>query len=265
MITLYLKTWRDHWRSFLAWSLTLIALVSLQMSIYPSISKNSSAIQGFLDSYPDAIKKIFRMQDYTTGPGFLGTELYSMMIPLVLIAVGATWGASASAEEEDRGTADVLLTLPISRTRILISKMAATSTALVILAFLAVANILILKNPVEMKIPTSKLLAGTASSIALGLFFAGIAFLVGSLGRKRGPAVGVVTGLALIAFLIYSLSGLVDDFDSITPFNPMEWGLGGNPLFEGFDAQGCTRLVVGALVFMALANLKFSTKDISAP
>ena len=169
MIALYLKTWWDHWRTLLAWSLTLILLVSIQMSIYPSISKNKTALQGFLDSYPEAIRKIFRMQDYTSGPGFLSTELYSMMVPLVLIAVGATWGASATAEEEDEGTADVLLTLPISRTRILFSKMAATITVVVGLAFLAVANILILKNTVDMELDSGKLLAATFSSISLGL------------------------------------------------------------------------------------------------
>lgn len=265
MITLYFKTWWDHWRTLIAWSLTLILLVTIQMSIYPSISKNKTALQGFLDSYPEAIRKIFRMQDYTSGPGFLSTELYSMMVPLVLIAVGATWGASATAEEEDEGTADILLTLPISRTRILVSKMTATISVVILIAFLAVANILILKNSVKMEIETGKLLAATLSSISLGLFFTGVAFLVGSLSRRKGAAIGVVTGLSLIAFLIYSLSALVDDFDRITPFNPMEWGLGGQPLFNGIDASGITKLLIGAAILFFLAIIQFNRKDISTP
>jgi ABC-2 type transport system permease protein len=265
MIALYLKTWRDHWKSFLAWSITLVALTSLQMSIYPSISENSGAIQQFLDAYPDAIKKIFRMQDYTTGPGFLGTELYSLMIPLVLIAVGATWGASATAEEEDEGTADLLLTLPISRIRMLIAKTLAAVCALVLLALVAMANILLLKDAVGMEIETGDLIAGTISSITLGLFFTGIAFLAGSFSRQKGAAVGVVTGIALISFLIYSLSGLVDDFDPVMPFNPMQWGLGGNPLFNGIDYPGNLKLLTGTLILLGLANAKFKTKDISTP
>lgn len=265
MITLYLKTWRDHWRTLLAWSITLIALVSIQMSIYPSISENTGAIQQFLDAYPDAIKKIFRMEDYTTGPGFLGTELYSMMVPLVLIAVGATWGASATAEEEDDGTADVLLTLPISRTRILISKIAAAMSAVVLLAILAMLNILALRSAVDMDIAVDKLIAASISSIALGFFFAGIAFLIGSFSRHKGGAVGGVTGIALIAFLIYSLSGLVDDFDPITPYNPMEWGLGGSPLFNGIDGPGVAKLALGSLILLTLSIVKFDKKDISTP
>lgn len=265
MIAIYIKTWRDHRKTFIAWAFTLVALVSLQMSIYPSISENKSVIQKFLESYPDAIKKIFRMQDYTSGPGFLGTELYSMMIPLVLIAVGATWGASATAEEEDEGTADVLLTLPISRVRILIAKISATITAVVLLALLAMVNVIALRNVVDMTIDTKKLLAGSISSIAIGIFFTGVAFLVGAMSRHKGSAVGVVTGLALITFLIYSLSGLVDDFDPIRPFNPMEWGLAGNPLFNGIDTGGSLKLALFALILLALANIRFDHKDISTP
>lgn len=265
MRTLYLKTWWDHWRTLLAWTLTLVLMVSIQMSIYPSIRENKTALQGFLDSYPEAIRKIFRMQDYTSGPGFLSTELYSMMVPLVLIAVGATWGASATAEEEDEGTADILLTLPISRTRIMISKIIATMTVIVILAFVAVANILLLKGRVKMDLETGKLLAATFSSISLGVFFTGVAFLVGAFSRHKGSAVGVVTGVSLIAFLIYSLSALVDNFDPITPYNPMEWGLGGQPLFNGVDGAGNLKLLLGGLMLLVLAILKFNQKDISTP
>ena len=265
MIPLYFKTWRDHWRTLLSWSFVLLLLVTIQMSIYPSIVKNKEALQGFLDSYPEAVRKIFRMQDYTSGAGFLSTELYSMMVPLVLIAVGATWGASATAEEEDEGTADLLLTLPISRTRIMLAKISATITVVIALGFLAMLNIIVLRGLVDMKIDEGKLVAATTSSISLGIFFTGIAFLVGAFSRKKGSAIGVVTGLSLIAFLIYSLSALVDSFDAIEPFNPMEWGLAGQPLFNGLDEVGVIKLLAGGLVLLALAIIKFDKKDISTP
>ena len=235
------------------------------MSIYPSISENKEALQGFLESYPEAIRKIFRMQDYTSGPGFLSTELYSMMIPLVLIAVGATWGAAASAEEEDDGTADVLLTLPISRARILIAKISAAVSVVVALGFLGMLNIVILRGVVDMEIDSGKLLAGTVSSIAIGFFFTGLAFAIGSHSRSKGVAIGAVTGLALITFLIYSLSALVDDFNAILPYNPMQWGLSGIPLFNGLDITGTLKLMAGGIALMIWANIKFDRKDVSTP
>ncbi|CAB4987801.1 MAG: ABC transporter permease subunit [Actinobacteria bacterium] len=265
MRILFLKTWRDHWKSYLAWTLTLTFLIVIQMSIFPSVSKNKSTMQSFLDTFPDTIRKIFRMQDYTSGPGFLSTELYSMMIPLLIIAVGATWGAGATAEEEDEGTADLLFTLPISRTRILISKILATVSAISILGFLAMALILILRGRVDMEIASDKLLAATFSSISLGIFFTGISFVVGAFSRRKGAAVGVVTGIALVTFLIYSLSALVENFDSITPYNPMQWGLGSLPLFNGFDVPGILKLLAGGVVLLVMAVVVFDRKDINTP
>lgn len=262
MITLFFKTYRDHWRALLAWSLTIIGLVSIQMSVYPSIAKNSANVKQFLESYPEAIQKIFRMQDYSTGAGFLSTELYSMMIPLVLIAVGASWGASATAQEEDKATADSLFTLPISRARILFSKMLATVSAVVILAFLAMANILALRAAVDMEISARALLAGTISSIGLGLVFTSLAFFVGSFSSHKGAALGAATGAALICFVIYSLAGLVDTFNAVEPYNPMEWALGGNPLFDGIDVAGNLTLFAAALVLFFVTHLKFNRKDI---
>ena len=106
---------------------------------------------------------MFRMEDYTSGPGFLSTELYSMILPLVLIAVGATFGASATADEEEKGTADLLFSMPISRSKIMASKMAATVSVLFILGFVTYLNIYIGSGLVDMEINLSFLAWGTIS------------------------------------------------------------------------------------------------------
>ena len=220
------------------------------------------AFQQFIDAYPDAIKKIFRMQDYVSGPGFLSTELYSMMVPLILIAVGATWGASATAQEEDKGTADILFTLPLTRTKILGAKMLAAISAVVLMGFLAMANIVILKNAVDMKISFSALLAGTLSSIGLGLLFASIAFFVGAFTNHKGVALGASTGISLIVFVLYSVAGLVDSIDWSEPFNPMTWAIGNNPLFNGVDEVGLAKLLGLSCIFLIASQFKFKNKDI---
>lgn len=262
MITLYLKTWRDHWRSLISWTAVTIIMVSIQMSVYPSISKSGADFQTFLENYPDAIKKIFRMQDYTTGAGFLSTELYSMMIPLILIAIGATWGASATAEEEERGTADLLFAFPISRIRIVTTKILATITVVIVEGLVAALNIILLKSTVNLTVDVSNLFSATASCIAIGLFFTSIAYAAGAVTGHKGASLGIATGVALILFLIYSLEALVDNFDSIAPYNPFNWGLEKNSLFNGFDLAGIVKLLTASTLLFALSLLYFNKKDI---
>jgi len=74
------------------------------------------------------------MEDYTSGAGYLSTELFCMMLPLIFISIGASWGANAIVQEEERRTTDILLTLPISRVRVLSVKITAAVIAQVLLA-----------------------------------------------------------------------------------------------------------------------------------
>lgn len=105
-----LRTWADHWRAILAWMMGLVGIV--QLTVYPSVRDTAGSTMDFVNAFPEAFKAMFRISDYTSGPGYLSVELFSMLVPLVFIAVGASWGASATAGEEESGTADLLMSLP---------------------------------------------------------------------------------------------------------------------------------------------------------
>lgn len=264
ILMLLFKTWRDHWKSVLSWAGVVVAMTSLQLSVFPSIAKTADAAQQFIDAYPEAFKKIFRMEDYTSGPGFLSTELFSLMLPLVLIAVGATWGASATAEEEEKGTADLLFTLPVSRLKVMASKMLATISVLIFIGVVIFVNLYFGAKIVNLEVNFSYVLAAILSSVALGAFFSGIAFTLGSLTGKKGVSLGATSAVGLLSFVFFSLAPLVDNFDFVAPINPFEWAIGGNILFDGPDWQGFIKLVVGALLFYASATYIFMKKDIKA-
>lgn len=264
MWLLVAKTWRDHWKSLLAWAGVIVAMTCVQLSVYPSIAKTADAAIEFVDAYPEAFKKIFRMEDYTSGPGFLSTELFSLMLPLVLIAVGATWGASATAEEEERGTADLLFTLPISRSKIVLSKMAATVTVLLFLGAVIFINLYIGAPMVELEINFGFIVAATLNTMALGAFFSGIAFVIGALTGKKGISLGATSGAALLAFVFFSLAPLVDTFDSLEPINPFDWAIGGNILFDGPDWNGLITLLLATTALYSLAIFIFNRKDIKS-
>lgn len=263
-IALFTKTWRDHWKSYLAWTLTLVGISAIELSIYPSIAKSGEAAKQFIDSYPEAFKQMFRIEDYTSGSGFLGTELYSMMVPLILIAIGATWGASAIAEEEEKGTADILFSLPISRMHLLITKVIAAISSVTLLGFITALTIQFGAPMVDMEIDSVHLYEASLLSIVLGILFLGIGLLCGILTSKKSVAVGIGTGIALIFFLIYSLAPLVTAFDSISPLNPFQWAIGENPLANGASYLNLVKLAALALATITAALFSFTRKDIKS-
>jgi ABC-2 type transport system permease protein len=258
------KTWRDHWKSTLSWGIGLFAIAAIELMVYPTIKKTGASMNQMIESMPEAFKSIFRMNDYTSGPGFLGTELFSMMVPLIFIAVGANAGARATAEEEATGTADLLLALPLARTKIILSKTFAALMIIVGLAAILAVTLLAGIGLVDLVSPTSGLIAGCVEMALLGALFTGVGLLVGALTGRKGIALGASIALGIAAFILYSLAPLMKTLDSWLWLNPFQWAIGNEPLRNGIDAGYAVTLILVSVGLILSAVVAFNRRDISS-
>ena len=261
-IQLFTQIWRTHWKSLASWGAVLVFLNSLELYIYPSISKSSAAMTDFVNSFPDAFKKMFRMTDYFSGPGFLGTELFSLIIPMVMIGVGLAWGAAATAEDEEEGSADLIFTLPIRRITILWSRFFASVTALAFLSLLNFLNLLIGSRIVNLEVETSHLAAATLTCFLMGLMFTALGTLLGALIGKRGLGLGVGSGIAILLYVFYTVSNLVTKFDFVKPINPFQWALSADELLKGFALAPNLKLLLGTVIFISFSSIIIERRDI---
>lgn len=83
-----------------------------------------------------------------------------------------------------------------------------------------------------------------------------VAICVGSFTGKRTMALGLSMALAVALFVFYSLAPLVSFIDATTPFNPMQWTIGSQPLFNG-TSLGYTALVIATTVPLVMASVFF--------
>ena len=82
-----LKSLRDMRRGFLWWSLGLVGFVSLIVSVYPTVHSNPS-LNKLAQDYPEALQAFIAFGgavDYSSAAGYLGIELFSLMVPLLLL------------------------------------------------------------------------------------------------------------------------------------------------------------------------------------
>jgi ABC-2 type transport system permease protein len=109
--SVFAKTLRDLRRGFVWWSVGLTGMVALMVSVYPTVRDNP-ALDKLAKIYPDAFKGLFGFGgelDYSSPAGYLGIELFSFMVPLLLLIAAIGAGSNAIAGEEERGTLDLLL------------------------------------------------------------------------------------------------------------------------------------------------------------
>lgn len=259
---LFVKSLRDHWRSIAGWTSGVVALVVIQLSVYPTVRSSSGDWSQLVDTFPEVFKKVFRIEDYASEQGYLTTELLSFVVPFLFIGLGASWGARATTEDEEAGTADILLSLPLSRTSIIVTRMMAAVATVSIMATAFVLALIVGTAILDFSIAVDRYVAAGVVLAILGWLLTSVASLVGALTGRRGAAVGVSMGAAVGAFVLYSLAPLVGALDRILRFNPLQWTLGSVPLNDGIDAR-YVALTLGLTVLAgAAAVLVYRRRDI---
>lgn len=258
------KTLRDNARGIAGWTLGIVALVAVQLSVFPSVSDTTSKIVDFAEAFPEVFRKIFRLEDYGSAVGYLSTELFSASLPLIFIAVGVTWGARVATDELEQGTSDVLYSLPLSRAHVMWVRLAAMVGVLIFLGVIVTVSLAIGGPIVDMSIAISRLAAASVSIALAGLIFGSLAAFVGAASGRRSVALGIGLTVAIACFVVYSLAPIVEVMDDVNPYNPMQWTIGAESLKVGFDVWSCIFALATSIVPMIATIIAFDRRDLAA-
>lgn len=259
---LYAKSLQDRRRGIMGWCAGIVGIVSVQMSVYPSIRSSAGDWQSLIDTFPDAIKKILRMIDYSTPAGYLSAELMTFVMPMIFIGLGASWGARLTSEDEEGGTADVLLTLPVTRTAYVTTRWISAFSVLVIAAATMGTSLAVGARILDMDIALVRFAHVSMSMTLLGTLAMSIAASLGALAGRRNIALGVTMSIEIALFVLYSLAPLVAFIEDLNPFNPLQWTMGMDALRSGFHFGYGTLTTVLSVVLIAVTYLVFDTRDI---
>jgi len=261
-----LKALRDLRRGFAWWALGLAGMVAMQMTVYPTV-RDDPGFKSLTENYPQVLKDLFgfggRDFDYTSAAGYLGIELFSLVVPLLLIIAAVATGAGAIAGEEERGTMDLLLSLPLSRRRVAAEKLAAMVAEIVGLCLVLLAALWIGARAVGMAISLQNLTAAAAAVALLAIGFGAIALFVGAATGSRGTAIGVTAALAVAAYLVNSLAAIVSQLGSLQKLTPFYHYESPDPLRNGFAGGHLAVLLllfaigaIGALVVVDRRDIR---------
>lgn len=260
---LYTKTLRDHWKGLLGWGVGLAAMAALEIAVYPSIRERAEEMNRLVANYPEAFKAMFGLNDFTSGAGFIQAELYSLVVPLVLTALAISFGAGATAGEEEHKTIDLLLATPVTRRRVVVHKLLALVTGTVLVGLAPVAVLWVGSVVQDMGIGLDRLLAATTGAVLLGLCFGGVALAVGCASGRRALAAAAGAGLAITGFLVNSLSALAEGLRPWRPLTLFYQYAGNDPLRNGLDVVNAAVLLAFATLMALAALVAFQRRDLA--
>lgn len=260
------KTLGDLRRGFVWWTLGLAAYVVMIAAVYPTIRDNDEMKQ-LIDQYPEALKAFFAFGgqfDFTSAAGYLGGELFSFMIPLLFLVAAVGNGASSIAGEEDRGTLDLLLAMPLPRWRVALEKLAAMVLEVAALGAVLWLALWLGAQAFSMEISGWHLASATTGAVLLAIAYGAIAFMLGAGTGRKGLAIGVSIAAAVTGYLVNSLAALVDALGPFQKASPFYHYATSDLLRRGLAPWHMLFLVAVAVAATAVGIMLFERRDVSA-
>lgn len=262
---LFGKTLFERRRSMIWWTLGVATLIVIIVAFYPTIRDND-AMGKLLESMPKEMLALAGISDaaaLTSPEGYLQGRLFSMLLPLLLLVFAIGVGTRAIAGEEESRTIDMLLANPIRRSQVVLQSFQALLALMAVLGVVTVLALYLSGLGVDLGIGIDRLIAGTASSLLLALFFGTLALAMGAATGKRGLTTGVTSAVAVLGYLVNSLAEAVDWLKPAQKLSPFYYGTTGNPLKNGLDWGNSAVLIVATAALVAIAVVTFERRDVA--
>lgn len=232
LANVYLKTMRDQRRGLIGWSVGLLLVAFLEAALWPTV-RDMGGIREFVANYPEALRSLFKLDQFATGASFLNGELYSALLPILFLVYGIGRGACAVAGEEEAGTLKVLLTTRVSPVSLVLHRAAALATAVVVLGAALFLAVLAASPVFGLGIDAGAAATGSLAMVLLGVEFGWLALALSAVTGRHVVAVAVTSALAVAAYLLYAAGALVDAVASWQPLSPFHQALASGPLGGG--------------------------------
>jgi len=261
MGTIYRYALRRARGQVLGWGLPL-GLFSLYLaSFYQTIAQQREQFEQLLQYYPKELIAFFgNVETILTPEGYLSVEMFSYM-PLVLGIFAVLAGSGLLVSDEEKGTLDLILAHPVSRTALFVGRLLAFVTTTVIILALMWLGLVTASTWSPLGVGAGRLALPFLSLLAILLFFGTLALLLSMLlPARRLAAMGA--GILLVGnFFLIGLANINDDLKPIARLTPLHYYQSGEAI-GGLNGRWVAGLLAVALLFALLAWWRFQRRDI---
>lgn len=225
---IFLYELKFYQKALIMWCIGMIVLVFLSMVKYNTFSGAGQSAADLFAQLPQSIQTIFGLNGFnlTQASGFFG--IMFMYIALMATIHAAMLGAGIISKEERDKTSEFLFAKPISRFKVITSKISAGLVNIVIFNLVTLVSSIITVEYFTKSNSTNKyiiLLMCGLMIMQIIFFFIGTA--VAALVKKPKTASSVATGVLLGTFIMTYLINMNSSFDGLKYLTP----------FKYFDAQ----------------------------
>ncbi|AKM82516.1 TPA: hypothetical protein DD449_01775 [Candidatus Berkelbacteria bacterium] len=215
------RNFRDRRGSLLIYSAFSVALLWMYIALYPSFSNQTGSLEQLIASYPEGFLKAFNfdIKSFTTVEGFLATEQFSFVWPLLVILLSLSFSGSAFSGEIEDGTMQILLSQPISRLKLFFSKYLSGLLMIILFTFISIYTVIPLNMIYDIPYKSDNFF----TLMILALLFAWSIYSIGiffsSIFSKKGKVLFVTGMILVVMYVLNIISSIKDSLSDLKYFS----------------------------------------------
>ena len=257
-------TLRRGWRGMIYWGIgfglygVMIMMIVKDANILKQYAEISKAL-------PPALLQLFGgdAASMATPEGFMAYGYFGYLL-LIFAVYAILSGLNITANDEDAGIMDMVLTLPLARWRLVLEKFLAYALLIVGIVSLSYIGLLIGSQFSALKIDNGRLFQATVNIIPATLLVLGVTMLAGTVFRSKGTATAVaalfVVGSYVLNFLGLAASGTF--FDKVKAFSFFTYYDHQGVIQHGLVAGNVLLLLIVTVVCAGIALWTFQRRDV---
>jgi ABC-2 type transport system permease protein len=241
-------------RSLLGWTLGAVAMILVMAAVYPSIRDTGAELEAYIESLPEGLMEAFGLggASLTSPEGYLTSQLYSNLYPIILLIMGIGAASWTIAGAERDGTLEVTLAAPVSRIAVALQRFLAVGVLTFAVTMLSTAALAVISAPLGLTddLPWWGVWSAGLTMWALVLLYSAVAFAVGAATGRSGWAIAAASVAAVVGFLGQVLAALAEPLQWMRSTSPWYWFLEPNPLVSppSWLSLGLPLMLTAALV-----------------
>ncbi|RNC29085.1 MAG: hypothetical protein AWM53_01005 [Candidatus Dichloromethanomonas elyunquensis] len=262
-MNIFLHELRAYRKFTMTWTLSLMAVAILFFAMFPSISRQAEEFKQIIESYPETLRVALGLSIENIG-SILGFYSYIFIYISVVGAVQAmNLGISIISKEVREKTADFLLTKPVTRSKIMTSKLLAALTSLVVTNVLFLGTATAMALLVETKpFSITVFLLLSLSLFFIQLIFLALGILLSVLIIKIRSVLSISLGTVFGLFFIGALAATTKD-DLLRYLSPFKYfNFSYIIQHSGYESSSLTVAVCFIILSIVTSYLIYSRKDI---
>ena len=260
--SLLTKFLRDRQLPLIGWCLGLGAISYVVLLLYPAIAETTGLNQ-YIQNLPPVFLALLGEKDLLSPAGFLNAELFNFLVPFVIVSCTVGMGVDLMAGSVERRTIELILALPVTRTRFVVEAFGAIAAVSLGLGACVFLSLTLGAQSIGVELSPSGLFAASLNASLIGTVFGALALGVGTFVHRRGLCLAITATSVTASFFLATVALLTDRLGPVVSLSPFYYYRLHDPLRNGLAFGNAGVLTLITLTVVALTVIAFRRQDLT--